>query len=330
MIANLVLGPDQAQGVEADHADESEEDGARTTPDHVRDDDTPAAEAQQIRNESEAAFADVTADQTPDQREQASRNPASQQTNFFKNNNRTTTLKAVALLSTSPVNISRLTQILLQHLLTTTPNLCLTDARPIISTALSHIHIYQPTSLSSLVATLSSLPCYFLSATNNSKDRRLGGIAICTPSSYLWQDKLASSTSATSASVSTKTKFPALATTLKRVSIQLQTPVLYTTSHFSSHRNDDDDDPGTFQPALPSPFPVLPGLRLVVSRIGVKGFEKEIGAETAARQSRARETAVASKGFRVQINRWGDQGRQAGIGDTGFEVKIDDKGVRII
>lgn len=330
MIANLVLGTDDVdpfdrEGIRADHADKYTEDGMRTTPDHAaRDDEDLAAGAQSIQNDSEGANPDAMAHQCLDQPGQARNNSAPHTDPPLRS--KPVTPKAVALLSTSPVNISRLSQLLLQHLQTTTPNLSLTEAQPIISTALSHIHIYQPTSLPSLLATLSSLPSYFLSPSNISRDRRLGAIVISTPSSYFWEDKLKStSTSATS----TKGKFPALAAVLKRVSTQLSTPIIYTTSHFSSISS----DPLALQPALPSPFAAVPTLRLVISRNKVQGFKKEIDAETAVKQTKARDIAVASAGFRVHVNRWGNEGwneRNERQGDTGFAVKIDERGIKLI
>lgn len=297
--------------------------GTRTTPDHAGDDGVLAAEAQSTRNESEAAHTDAIAHQTPDQPGQA-RNSSAPHINPPQSNKPTP--KAVALLSTSPVNISRLSQILLQHLLTTSPALSLTEAQPMISTALSHIHIYQPTSLPSLLTTLSSLPSYFLSSSNISRDRRLGAIAISTPSAYFWEDKL-SSTSTSASTTSNKGKYPALAAVLKRVSTQLSTPIIYTTSQFPSVSS----DPLSLQPALPSPFPALPTLRLVISRNTVQGFNKETDAETAVKQTKARDQAVREASFKVSLNKWGNEGRSSErIGDTGFAVRIDEKGVKII
>ncbi|CAD0094214.1 unnamed protein product, partial [Aureobasidium vineae] len=112
---------------------------------------------------------------------------------------------AIALLSSTPISLPRLSQTLLHHILSESPNLPLSTAQQIIHAHLQHIHIFYPSTISSLIATVSSLPTYFLSPSNPSFCKRVGGIFISTPSTYFWDDK-AASTPPTSAS-----KFPALA-----------------------------------------------------------------------------------------------------------------------
>ncbi|KAH0327552.1 hypothetical protein KCU71_g1448, partial [Aureobasidium melanogenum] len=331
VIANLVLGGgglDQPEGVTADHADDSVGDGTGTTSGHTGDHEKPSADVDIARDETE--HIDATIPQTTDQPDQPHNN-STPQTNQPKQSNQTTP-KAVALLSTSPINVPRLSQILLHHLLTLRPTLSPTEAQPLIITALSHIHIYQPTSISSLLATVSSLPSYFFSTSNTSKDRRLGGIFISTPSAYFWEDKVQVVTSAAtsaSASASKTGKFAALAMVLRRVGAVLQTPVFYTTSHLSaSSASSSSTDPVTWAlpPALASPFSTLPTLRLIISRGAIKGFSKEVDAETAFRQREARATATRNSNFRVRVNQWGNELQR----NTGFEVKIDASGVRIL
>lgn len=330
VIANLVLGGgglDQPEGITADHADDSVGDGTGTTSGHTGDHEKSSADVDVARDET--AHVDATTPQTTDQPDQPRHN-STPQTNIPKQSNQTTP-KAVALLSTSPINIPRLSQILLHHLLTLCPTLSPTEAQPLIITALSHIHIYQPTSTSSLLATISSLPSYFFSTSNTSKDRRLGGIFISTPSAYFWEDKVQVVTSAAtsaSASASKTGKFAALAMVLRRVGALLQTPVFYTTSHLSASSASSSTDPVTWAlpPALPSPFSTLPTLRLIISRGAIKGFSKEVDAETAFRQTEARATATRNSSFGVRVNQWGNELQR----NTGFEVKIDASGVRIL
>ncbi|KAI4736037.1 hypothetical protein E4T50_13467 [Aureobasidium sp. EXF-12298] len=330
VIANLVLGGgglDQPEGVTADHADDSVGDGTGTTSGHTEDNMMQPTEDQSTLDGCAAVQTIATARQTTEQPDQPHNN-STPQTNQFKQSNQTTP-KAVVLLSTSPINIPRLSQILLHHLLTLRPTLSPTEAQPLIITALSHIHIYQLTSISSLLATISSLPSYFFSTSNTSKDRRLGGIFISTPSAYFWEDKVQVVTSAaTSASAASKTgKFAALAMVLRRVGAVLQTPVFYTTSHLSAS-SASSTDPVTWAlpPALASPFSTLPTLRLIISRGAIKGFSKEVDAETAFRQKEARATATRNSNFRVRVNQWGNELQ----GNTGFEVRIDASGVRIL
>lgn len=291
------------------------DDGMRTTSNNGGDPGAPAEETPTIQNETTTGHTDATANRSTDQTDQPSNNNETPRTNLPKGGNHTSST-AIALLSTTPVNIPRLSQILLQHLLTTTPDLSLRAAEPILLTALSHIHIYTPTSLSSLTTTISSLPAYFLSPSNKSKETRLGAIVINTPSSYVWEDKFASSTPPASSG-----KFPALATVLKRVSMHLQTPILYTTSQLSASTTSLHNT--SIPPALPSPFSSFPSLRFTISALKIQGFGKDTDAVTALRQSNARNTAVSKQGFRVEVI--GSDSR-----DTGLEVRIDESGVVVV
>ncbi|KAK6001252.1 hypothetical protein QM012_002583 [Aureobasidium pullulans] len=316
VIAKLVFGSDDLDTPQQAEVNHDMKDGTRTS-DHAEDD---------VKQHTEdGSTLDAHTDDTAHEATEQSHNHKVQGTNLREESNRVTP-KAVALLSTTPVNISRLSQVLLQHLLGTKPNLPLAEAQLTIHTALSHIHIYQPTSLTSLIATLSSLPSYFLSPTNNSKDKMLGAILLNTPSTYFWEDKFSFSTSPQST-----TKFPALATTLRRVSSHLQTPIIYTTSSLSSAST--SSNPLSLQPALPSPFGALPSLRLIIARDRVQGFSQETDAETAVKQRKARDLAVKKKKFRVSVNQWGNEDRSGSDREReqrGFEVQIDDRGVMVI
>ncbi|KAH0374002.1 hypothetical protein KCU65_g419, partial [Aureobasidium melanogenum] len=338
VIASLVLGGGDGEVEEAgfEMVDGDADDGGMgTTSDHTED-DKMHTEDDAALDASAAVHTDDTARQTTDEPDQPRNNTSARQIDPLNGSNKTTP-KAIALLSTTPVNIPRLSQILLRHLLTSSPNLSLSEAQAKVSTALSHIHIYQPSSLPSLIATLSSLPGYFLSPSNTSKERRSGGIVVNTPSDYFWEDKVAATSSA-----STTGKFPALTTTLNRVAMALQTPVFYTTSHFSgppassTTSTNPSPLPATLSlpPALPPPFASLPSLRLMISKPSVQGFNKEIDAETALRQKEARDTAVREARFRVSVNQWGREGRvgqrNGDRRDRGFEISIDGSGVRVV
>ncbi|KAH0351893.1 hypothetical protein KCU81_g2142, partial [Aureobasidium melanogenum] len=334
VIASLVLGggDGEVEGAEVGDAVDEVGDGLGTTSDHAGDDMEQPTEEHSTLDASAAAQTDAMTFQTEDQSDQPLHNSA-QQTNPPSRHNKPTP-KAIALLSTSLVNIPRLSQILLSHLLSRNPTLSLLEAQAKVHTALSHIHIYHPTSLPSLITTISSLPGYFLSPSNTSKERRLGAILISRPSAYFWEDKIA--VAPTSAS-STTGKLPALASTLKRVAVTLQAPVFYTTSHLSgpSASSTNTTTPSTLPsflslpPALPPPFATLPSLRLIISKLPVQGFNKDIDAETALRQRGARDAAVREAKFRVSVNQWGKEGSERDR-NVGFELVIDGGGVRVI
>ncbi|KAI4766380.1 hypothetical protein E4T52_00859 [Aureobasidium sp. EXF-3400] len=329
ILASLVLGGEThitSKDAELHQEDESTRDDVRKTSDdaegHVPEDSEIQATDSETHHET-----DVTHDPSPEPDHHES--PPSANLPRKSHHSLPTT---IALLSTSGINIPRLTQTLHQHLLSTTPTLTLSSAQGIIHSALSHIHIFQPSSLSSLVATVSSLPTYFLDPGNGSFERKIGAIIIDSPSTFFWADKAATTTG------QAQSKYPALAATLKRVSTILCTPIIYTTSHFSATSTtttttSSSSDSAALRPQLPSPFPTLPTLRLTISRNAVAGFNRYIDAGTAVKHADGRDKAVREAGFRVRVNRWSNEGREGGNRDgeaAGFEVKIDGKGVTVL
>lgn len=248
-----------------------------------------------------------------------------------------TTPTTLALLTTSPPNTPRLSQILLHYLLSSSPDLPLSTAQSLIHAALSHIHIFQPTSLSSLIATLSSLPTYFLDPKNISAERKLGAIIIDSPSTYFWTDKM--DTQEQRQGQQGQSKFPALASTLKRVSVALSAPIVFSSQYLST-----TSDAMALRPQLPSPFSTLPTLRLMISRHGVRGFDRDTDAETAVKYQSGRDKAVREGRFKVSVNRWASDGRgeehgrstggnrqgDGGSAAEGFEVRIDGEGITLL
>jgi hypothetical protein len=332
VIANLVLGSHthgNPKDIAPHQAAEATRNPTHKIPhdpaDHVPEDSEIQATDSEIHHET-----DVGHDPGPE----LDHHNALSSTNLTKETHSLPT--TIALLSTSGINIPRLTQILHQHLLSTTPTLTLSSAQGIIHSALSYIHIFQPSSLSSLIATISSLPTYFLDPGNGSAERRVGAIIIDSPSSFFWADKVAAA--ATTGQTQGQSKYPALAATLKRVSTILSAPIVYTTSHFSpitttTANTSSSSDNMALRPQLPSPFPTLPTLRLVLDRNAVQGFNRDIDAETAIKHAEGRDKAVREAGFRVRVNRWRNEGREGGDRDrdtVGFEVKIDGKGVTVV
>ncbi|THY65947.1 hypothetical protein D6C95_10549, partial [Aureobasidium pullulans] len=95
---------------------------------------------------------------------------------------------AIALLATSPISISRLSQTILHRIQQLHPSITLTKAQELTHTALSHIHVFQPSSLQSLISTISTLPSYFLNPSNKGFDKKLA-IVLDSASAYFWEDK---------------------------------------------------------------------------------------------------------------------------------------------
>jgi hypothetical protein len=164
IIASLVLGSDiheTSEHVEPYQANRS----PSKTPDHANNRETTDSEAQNEDKETnlETNIAKHSSPKQPDYHiPTPPTNPPKGNPTHTHHTNPTT----IALLTTSPIDLPRLTQILLHRLHSTTPNLPLSNAQDQIHFSLSHIHIFQPSSLFSLIATLSSLPSYFLNPKN--------------------------------------------------------------------------------------------------------------------------------------------------------------------
>jgi hypothetical protein len=351
IIANLVLGSDTQDtpgDVELQQADETAREDTTTISDDTKAHGITGPKAQ-TEDEDTNLETDIPHHPPPEQPHHHSPRPSTDARR--EPNNHRTQPTTIALISTSPVNIPRLTQLLFQALLTSSPHLHFPNAQDLIHKALSHIHIFQPSSLSSLIATISSLPTYFLDPKNGSAERRLGAIIIDSASTFFWEDKVSAVTGQGQGQTQGQSKYPALASTLKRTSTALQSPIIFTTENISatsaisatttstsasttaSGPSATSTDTIAIRPQLPPPFPTLPTLRLIISRHTIQSFSKDMDAETAIKHAEAREKAVRDAGFVVRVNKWGSDGQRErqGSGDSvGFEVVMDGKGVTML
>lgn len=225
---------------------------------------------------------------------------------------------AIALLATSPISILRLSQITLHRIQQLHPSITLTKAQELTHTALSHIHIFQPHSLQSLISTISTLPSYFLNPSNKSFDRKLA-IVLDSASAYFWEDKY--SMGERQGNVG---KYPALAAVLKRVSGTLQAPVFYTTEHLNPVT-----DILALRPSLPPPWSILPTLRLIIARPPIPGFGKDIDAQTAIREKKNRQGRMREAGLKVSVNQYGNEGWMSTHPPQSFSIHITNHGVEI-
>jgi hypothetical protein len=365
IIANLVLGSDtheSSEDVEPHQADESTRGDSRNPPDHANNQEKTDPEAQDGDNDTNLET-NIAQHPSPEQPDHHIPIPPTNPPIGNPNHTHHTKPSTIALLTTSPIDLPRLTQILLHHLLSTTPNLPLSIAQDLIHLSLSHIHIFQPSSLSSLIATISSLPSYFLDPKNGSAERRVGAIIIDSASTFFWADKAGSTGQAQGQAQS---KYPALASMLRRAALTLQAPVFFSTENlsttFSTSNSSSTSASNTtntsttsgiststsnttyttsnnqsIRPNLPTPFSHLPTLRLIISRKSFQGFSKDTDAETSLKHAEARDKAVRGGGFVVRVDKWGSDGKREreGEGDReedgskGFIVRIDEKGVTL-
>ncbi|GAB7345858.1 hypothetical protein MBLNU457_4111t2 [Dothideomycetes sp. NU457] len=216
------------------------------------------------------------------------------------------------------------------------------DADGAIEAALSHVHIFRPQSMESLLATITNLRDYvFDPESHYSSHKRIHSIMLSSASAFYWQDRCdmdtAAALSTTSASGTTNLKprsgYIQLATSLRSISAELSCPVIYTTWTTSSVQ------PGStaIRPSLPNPWPTLPFLRLVVQRRPVRKLPGAISAEEALRDRKDRSEAVAEGWFDVSVNGYNSEEWTDGVreslkrmgGGGGFAMRIWQEGVNI-
>ncbi|THY05209.1 hypothetical protein D6D01_10024 [Aureobasidium pullulans] len=321
IIAQLVLG-DLTGHVEQHHAsvDDSTKDDTRDTGCQERIEQTETLE-NQTSNDETGPEATVSENERLEPLEDPQPNPG-------PNTHHPAHPTAIALLATSPISISRLSQTTLHRIQQLHPSIALTKAQELTHTALSNIHIFQPPSLRSLISTISTLPSYFLDPSNKSFDRKLA-IVIDSASAYFWEDKY--SVGERQGNVG---KYPALAAVLKRVSGTLQAPIFFSTENISPvttiKSTSGRAEPLALRPSLPPPWSTLPTLRLIISSPPVPGFDKDTDAQTAIRENKNRQRRVTEAGFEVSVNQYGNEGWMSNHPPQSFTLNITNPGVEII
>lgn len=219
----------------------------------------------------------------------------------------------VALLDTdSTFSASRLAQQLRQHLPPSEP-------ASTIETALTHLHVFRPQSLPSLISTLASLPTYLLTKPHPSTHRALAFIALDSATSFHWQaraadeDRLfAEQHPQTQAAPPTAppTAQPTLATALKTATAALAAPLVYT-----AHS--------------PLATGIRPTLRLALKRNPVRPFPPTYSVTEALREAGDRQRAVEGAGWEARaVEQREVRGRGFGfmISEGGVKLTIDGEG----
>lgn len=203
--------------------------------------------------------------------------------------------------------------------------------------ALRHVHIFQPQSLASLIATLDSLPSYLFDQQRHfSFDRSVGFVAIDSASAFYWQDRAETEDAAFYAKTSSEPGVPTpqsryadLTAALKQASKTLQCPAVFTSWQFGPISTA-PHTARSFKPSLPAPLSTLPTLRLACQRIPVKKFPPMISVEGAMREANDRLKAVEEGKLECFVNEWGVDERTLrrmyGVG-AGFEFRVSDGGL---
>lgn len=194
----------------------------------------------------------------------------------------------VAILDTDGTfSISRLVQQLQFQL-----QLQLPPDSPTLKIALSHIHIFTPQSLPSLIHTLTSLPSYFLNSTAHpSASRRLAFIALDSATAFDWQGRAAAEQESEHRfHTNTRPIYPepdpakpSLPAAIQSLSHSLPVPILLS------------------RPAHLTPPHMQPAVRLVFNRTPTRGFAPTLSVSEALREAPEREKAVRAAGWGVKV-----------------------------
>ena len=186
----------------------------------------------------------------------------------------------------------------------------------LVSDSFSHLHIFHPLSSSSLLATLASLPSFFLSSpsTHLSANRCLGLLAINDLSAFLWQDRLdADEGNALPASNHVEKangtllleRYRNLISSLRHMQSLFSCTIIATNwglapvTSVAGHP--------ALRPHLPSLWSNFCTIKLVVEKDRVSKFGPGLSAEEAKMESVQRWDAIKKSGFSGWVNWWGHE-----------------------
>lgn len=258
---------------------------------------------------------------------------------------------AVVLDTDNRFSVPRLAQVMLsmlqRHAAQPDPPPAARSAEETVLSALRHIHIFQPQSLPSLVATVARLPSYLLSPGHHSAARSLDLLVLDSAAAFFWQDKHAEEAARFDSdgaadltdvhAAAAEGHYARLVRGLREVQRRFECPVVATNwglSPASGQRG--GGGYASFKPFLPPVWQGFCTVRLVVERDGVTRFPAGMGLEGAMRDMGLRQRAVEEGGFSGWVDRWGegewrDEARETvrdGEGERGrFVFEITGEGV---
>ncbi|KAK5115316.1 hypothetical protein LTR62_001516 [Meristemomyces frigidus] len=203
----------------------------------------------------------------------------------------------------------------IQLLLTNQPGTEADTSEPTTDTlaleALHHVHIFRPQSLTSTIATLTSIPAYLFDKTRHySFERKVAFLAIDSASAFHWQAKAAEETSILLSSDGDAGEqeplhgYPQLALALKSTIKTLHCLAILTSWYLGPIPTGDPHTAPSLRSSLPSPLSQLPTLRFLVRRVPVRKFPAGISIEEALREAADRLRAVEERRFECVVNEW--------------------------
>jgi hypothetical protein len=207
-------------------------------------------------------------------------------------------------------------------------NLALKDEiKDTVKTALQHVHILRPTSWSSLLSTLSTLPEYlFDGSRHHSIERRIHSLVLEDVDAFSWDIRASSPSSLVASNVNSTSSLTLASQDLVTVLLSLSTRFsasILLSSHSAA------TSPSTFRTPLPLPTSWPPHVhvtRLAVRRVEVLPFAPGISVEEAQRQRDQRWDIVKRGRFecwKVGVNGKGKKEGEGFVFSVGKEVEVE-------
>lgn len=212
-----------------------------------------------------------------------------------------------------------------------------TDNEEVLLMSLKHVHIFSPQSLSSTTATVNSLSGYLFNADkHHSFDRTISFIALDSASAFYWQHRTDADDAALNSGKSQPSGYLLLAAALKNAVRSFNTAVIFTSWHLGAVKdmtaNMGRDAQSSFRSSIPSPWPQLPTLRLVVRRAPVRKLPVEISVQDALRESETRQEVVQKGKVECFVNEFGMEEsvmqKLRAVG-AGFDLYVTGDGVSL-
>jgi DNA-repair protein XRCC2 len=191
------------------------------------------------------------------------------------------------------------------------------DIERVTLTALEHVHILRPQTLTSTTATIRSIPEYLFNAQeHHSFERKVAFVALDSLTSFYWQTKaenehadLLSSTTAGMNAVQNSASYAQLAGATQYMAKLLQCPVIITAQYQGPPKRpwntDAPPDAYSFRSPLPPPWGVLPVLRLVTLREAVRKIPAGVSLTEARREAPDRQAILDQGRFGCFVNEYG-------------------------
>ncbi|KAF4550454.1 Hypothetical protein D9617_17g047220 [Elsinoe fawcettii] len=249
-------------------------------------------------------------------------------------------------------SITRLVQVMIDHIRS-----CITQSniaqerqpadeeiQTMVATALQHLHVFFPQSMMSLIQTIDCLMKYLKDNTRHpSMHRKIHSIMIDSVSAFYWSDRNDTDLANVPDTIEeatyrrgqkTTSAYPALRSSLTRMSRLLQCPIVYTSTDVQPKQL--SSTTRSLPSSLPKLWHTFPDLRLLVQRRPVRGFPVATNADEAVRDAKERNAAAEDAPFEIVVNEdnredWSREVRDeiARTGRSKLTLRISNQGVQI-